>query len=230
MHPLLIIRAGNTHAKARAMFGDFDSFIIQGFSKKPDNYLVLNAQVQPKYPELKKLSGIIITGAHENVTDKAAWMMHLQGFIIKAHNVGTPLLGICFGHQIIGETLGGKVDYTDVGEYGIIEINTSNDSTIFNMEFPSNFYAYASHSQSIIKLPEKAKSHASSKDEPNHIVSFGGKTWGLQFHPEFNSKIMKIYLNKNKLNGNWYNANEKANAEEMGRYILDSFFKYCQIE
>ncbi len=227
MYPLLIIRAGNTHVQARAMFGDFDSFIIHGLSKKPDNYLVLNAQVQPKYPEVKKLRGVIITGSHENVTDKTAWMMHLQNFILKVHSAGTPLLGICFGHQIIGEALGGKVDFYGDGEFGIIGVETHGEELIFENNFQSKFFAYASHSQSIITLPKGAISLASSNNEPNHIVWFGNKTWGLQFHPEFNSKIMKIYLNKNKLNSDLYNANEKANAEEMGCFILDSFLDYC---
>ncbi len=227
MHPFLIIRAGNTLAKARDMFGEFETFFIKCFSEKPEDCIILSAQVQPSYPDLEKISGIIVTGASEYVTDKTAWMMHLQDLIVKAHNISTPLLGICFGHQIIGEALGGKVDYYANGEFGIIEVNKHSEEPVLGNKLPSKFYAYASHSQSIITLPHGAISLASSNNEPNHIVYFGNKTWGMQFHPEFTHKIMKVYLQASKQYGELGSMNEKTSAENTGRFILDSFLNYC---
>jgi len=200
-------------------------------SKNPVNCIILNAQVQPDYPDIATLRGIIISGAHENVTEQAPWMLHLKDWLKKVHDANLPVLGVCFGHQIMGAALGGKVDFNEQGgEYGMVEVSTLNGSKLFNALIPQKFNVYASHEQSIIKLPEGAVSLGGNKTEPNHMVHFGNKSWGVQFHPEFTRKIMKFYLEVDNTPGKLGSLSERKDIECFGRYLLDSFIKYTETE
>lgn len=231
MKQLLIIRAGSTYLKAQEMFGHYEQFFLDRMTKPPVNCISLNAQVQPEYPVFNSLRGIIISGAHENVTEQAPWMLHLKNWLKNAHEAHIPVLGVCFGHQIMGAALGGKVDFNELGgEYGLIEVIAVNGFKLFDLPIPRRFNAYASHEQSIVELPKNAQSLAGNKIEPNHIVHFGNKSWGVQFHPEFTRKIMKFYLEVDDTPGKLGSLAERKQIEGFGRNLLDAFIKYTETE
>jgi len=79
------------------------------------------------------------------------------------------------------------VDYHELGEEkGEVEIQLTNDGKKDPLlgVLPSHFSAYASHTQTVTKLPKNARVLAKNNFESFHAVSFGEKVWGLQFHPE----------------------------------------------
>lgn len=229
MKPLVIIRSGNTWPQVATNFGEFETQFLNRFSIKPENAIVIKAQENPTFPKSENISGVIISGAHENLTDNLSWMSIMEKWIKKIHLQNIPMMGVCFGHQIIGKALGGNVAFNPNGdEYGLLPIQMHTKTAVFNIELPDLFYAYATHSQSIVELPKGAKSLAKSELEPSHIVHFGNKTWGFQFHPEFTYKLTHNYIKDMKTAQSLGVIDQQNEAENIGQKILNSFLSYCK--
>ena len=143
--------------------------------------------------------GVIVTGSHAMVTDELPWSLKTELFIRELVKSNIPLLGICYGHQLIAKSLGGHVDFNPKGmELGTVSISTNanakNDEIFKN--FPQTFDVHAVHAQSVLKLPTNAVLLASNDFDKNHIFKIEPCTWGVQFHPEYNESIMKSYIHE----------------------------------
>jgi GMP synthase (glutamine-hydrolysing) len=134
------------------------------------------------------------------VTDREDWSEQLAQWIRQTHQQ-LPLLGICYGHQLIAHALGGKVDYRDQGmEIGTHQVQlapaAAGDELLGIM--PARFDAHLVHSQSVIELPTGATLLAANAVESHQSYRVGNSTWGVQFHPEFDATAMRFYLSELK--------------------------------
>ena len=138
----------------------------------------------------------IITGSAASVTEQLPWIQLLKHKIIYAHKNSIPILGICFGHQIISSALGGKVIKNPKGwELGSYKIEI-NDDGILNPLFKEvdfNDYFYFSHEDVVSKLPDSALELARN-NMGLQAFSIEDKIFGVQFHPEFSPEIMSRYV------------------------------------
>jgi GMP synthase-like glutamine amidotransferase len=66
-------------------------------------------------PDVDACDGYVITGSRHSVTDDHPWLDTLRRTVVDAPAAGTPLVGICFGHQVIADSLGGRVERAEVG-------------------------------------------------------------------------------------------------------------------
>jgi GMP synthase (glutamine-hydrolysing) len=108
-----------------------------------------------------------------------------------------PLLGICFGHQILARALDGRVGYNPNGtEVGTVDVTlrpkAKNDRLLGGLGNPIR--VHCCHSQSVFKLPKGAVCLGSSNRDPHQAFSVGGFAWGVQFHPEFDAEITSTYV------------------------------------
>ncbi len=196
MKHLYILKVGTTFATTRSRFGDFDTWIANGLRTSKINIKVVDVEANEPLPNLKKASGFIITGSHYMVTDNLGWSVALEKYIVKISKTAIPLLGICYGHQLIAKALGGKSDFNPKGkEIGAVTIHKtpsySHDPLFKN--FPSHFHAYETHYQCVTKLPPKAKIVAKN-NKSIQSIRFRHNIWGIQFHPEFDNDIMQEYI------------------------------------
>ncbi len=110
-----------------------------------------------------------------------------------------PLLGICYGHQLLARAMGGEVGYHPAGiETGTVDLTlapTCADDLLFS-SLPHHFLVQADHSQTVTSLPPGAVCLASTDQETNHAFRIGRNAWGLQFHPEFTAEIMSMYISE----------------------------------
>lgn len=204
---LYILKMGSTYQHIKKKYGDFEDWII----KKIDNNVIPLEIIdvrKDELPDIKFCKGVIVTGAHEMVTDNHPWSVRVEKWIPKLLENEIPYLGICYGHQLLAKAIGGYVDFNPEGEkFGTIMINLTNEAindSLFS-KMPEKFFAHVSHSQIVFDLPEEAEILA--YDKSNIIYSFriGKCAWGVQFHPEFDENIMREYSN------NELSINEKDN-------------------
>jgi GMP synthase (glutamine-hydrolysing) len=131
------------------------------------------------------------------VTDREAWSERCADWLRRAHAQQIPLLGICYGHQLLAHALGGRVDFHPQGrEIGTVRLHCqlqAQDDPLFR-GLPAQFLAQMSHLQSVLEAPPGSRALACSAHEAHAALHFGAHSWGLQFHPEFSVLHMRSYI------------------------------------
>ncbi|MBA5778762.1 gamma-glutamyl-gamma-aminobutyrate hydrolase family protein [Stappia sp. F7233] len=129
----------------------------------------------------------LITGSKFGVYDGFDWIEKLKEFVRKAHEARRPIVGICFGHQLIAEALGGKVEKSDKG-WGVGLHSWHLTGKADWMEGAGEDFALqVSHQDQVVKLPEGAKVLASSDFCPNALLAYDDWAVSFQGHPEFSA-------------------------------------------
>jgi len=171
--------------------------------KKANNLKIFN----------KNIKGIILSGGPLNVYNSYKFRFNRKVLFLNI-----PILGICFGHQIISKELGGRVKKSKFREFGLAEIKKVNNSSLiknfFNNKNTNN--VWMSHADHVSKLPKGFKVVASSKNSKFTIIENNKKKYyGVQFHPEVTHTNKGKILLKNflfsicKAKKNWLIKHQK---------------------
>ena len=197
MSKIHIIKAGTTFPEVAEKYGDFDLWTLNSMGISPDDTTVVDIQNNESLPVPEECRGVVITGSHAMVTDHFQWSDRLLEWIPKLIKEKVPYMGICYGHQLLAEAMGGRVGYHPGGkEIGTVDITLSRESDrdpLFKT-MSKQFPAHVTHSQCILELPPGAVHLAFNDFEPYHAFRLGSCAWGVQFHPEYNIDIMKGYI------------------------------------
>jgi len=144
----------------------------------------------------KKIQGIILSGGPSSVYDKNSPKVDISIF-----DLGVPILGICYGMQLINFLLGGKVKKALKHEYGFSKLEIMNKNEIFS-GLPNEINVWMSHGDKLQTIPDGFVNLArSSNSEISAFANFEKKIYGLQFHPEvkhteFGKDILRNFLTK----------------------------------
>ena len=139
------------------------------------------------YPDtIDDCDGYVITGSKKSVYDDEAWIAPLKEFTRELHEAQKKLVGLCFGHQLIAEALGGKTLGADVGWcVGIHESEVLEQSWFMQGDELESYTLIVSHRDQVMTLPTGARLLASGKECPNSMYSIGDHIFTMQGHPEF---------------------------------------------
>lgn len=142
----------------------------------------------------RKPTGIIFTGGPNSVYAENAPRIDKEIF-----ELSIPVLGICYGCQLMAFTLGGTVSTAEMREYGKTETNYDVQSKLFN-ELPEKGISWMSHTDYISKLPDGFKASAYSDSCPAAAIeNEDKKLYGIQFHPEVNHTENGVAMLRNFL-------------------------------
>jgi GMP synthase (glutamine-hydrolysing) len=197
MKQLYILKAGTTFSSVGKVLGDFDVWTKDALGDVGVGICVLDVEHGAPLPSPAECAGVVITGSHSMVTDELPWSVNLERWIILLLDAGTPLFGICYGHQLIARAAGGDVAFHPQGEEigtGPIHLLPDCAHDALFRSLPQTFPAHVAHAQSVLRLPPKATRLAFNTHEPHHGFRIGECAWGVQFHPEYSADIMKAYI------------------------------------
>ena len=201
----LIVQTGSTLPELRARRGDFPHWFQRGIGLPRARFSVVRADAGQPLPATTAHAGVIVTGSPAMVSERLDWSERTADWLRQAVQARVPLLGVCYGHQLLAHALGGSVDYhpvgREVGTVGIERLPAAADDALLGAA-PVHFMAHASHRQSVLALPAGAVALARSAHDPNHAVRYAPNAWGLQFHPEFSVEVMRGYLRRNTSGAN----------------------------
>ncbi len=167
---------------------DFGSQYTQVIARRVRECQVFSQIVRFDLParELKKLgaSGIILSGGPASVYGKNVPQIDRDIF-----KLGLPVLGICYGMQLMGFHLGGKVEHSERREYGAGTLHLNGQKDAHGGELfhglPATIEVWNSHGDKLTKLPRGFAAIAKTDNSPfAAIADFKRKFYGLQFHPE----------------------------------------------
>lgn len=134
-----------------------------------------------KYNEtILNLKGVILSGSPFSVRDAAAPNIDFTNFRNKI-----PLLGICYGAQLMAQTFGGSVQASATREYGRTNLSSVNQQNLLFAGIDEHSQVWMSHGDTIVDLPQNAERIAETNDVKNAAFCFKDElTFGIQFHPE----------------------------------------------
>lgn len=191
---LLIVQTEQLSISQPGLFvrvGDMDAMFRDALAGWPGTLRTCNVAAGEPLPNALSLGGTIagavITGASAMVDDPHPWIAVLSRWVRSAIAHGVPLLGVCFGHQLIARALGGHVVPNRTGaEYKTVQVALAEaargDALFAGM--PASFPAQAAHFQTVDRLPAGAAVLATGVSGI-HGARFAEACWGVQFHPEF---------------------------------------------
>ncbi|MDB9979046.1 glutamine-hydrolyzing GMP synthase [Candidatus Pelagibacter sp.] len=161
----------------------------------------------------ENIAGIILSGGPLNVYENDKFK-----FEKKILKLGVPILGICFGHQILSKLLGGKVKKSKYREFGLATINKVSNSILTKNFFNKNKTSdvWMSHADQVSKMPKSFKVIASTKNSKLTIIeNIKDNFYGVQFHPEVTHTNKGKILIRNfvflicKIKKNWSSKDQK---------------------
>ena len=180
--------------------------------------------------------GVVVSGSQTAVYDDEPWMETLGELVVDLHELGVPMLGICWGHQFLAQELGGCVD--DMGEYelGYQRIERYDDSPLF-ASMPGEFVAFETHSDEVLRLPPGAVELAGNETSCQAFSL--GPTFGVQFHPEYDLETVRQVVEGKREEGVPAERVEAVLAEatperhaetEAAKRVFDNFLAVVESE
>ena len=139
--------------------------------------------------------GLILSGGPASVYDSDAPKLSYDVL----EEFRCPILGICYGFQIIAAHLGAEVRPSDNREYGYARLEVTEKGSLLFKDLPSEMDVWMSHGDHVIKVPENFRVTARTAGALNAMESLSGRIYGVQFHPEvahtpFGKQILQNFL------------------------------------
>ena len=216
---------------------DFGSQFTQLIARRVRELGIFSEIVSHKKIKSKKINhtikGIILSGGPLNV-----YQINKYSFDKKIIQKGVPVLGICFGHQIISKLNGGKVKQSKHREFGLANITKKNNSLLIKNLFKKkkSIKVWMSHADQVSKLPKNFKVIASSQNSKFAVVENKFKNYyGVQFHPEVTHTENGKKLISNfiflicKMRKNWSSKDQKIKLIKDARQMIGNNKVICAL-
>ncbi|KAA8545670.1 hypothetical protein F0562_020879 [Nyssa sinensis] len=156
-----------------------------------DVYRVSNCEF-PDDDEIGNYDGFVITGSCSDAHGNDVWICKLLNLLRKLDSMKKKVLGICFGHQILGRALGGKVGRAISGwDIGVTTVHLSSSSKLFaSLKMPNLLSVIECHRDEVWELPPRVEVMAWSEKTGIEMFRHGDHMMGIQGHPEYTKDIL----------------------------------------
>lgn len=192
---ILFITCGHVSEKIQSRFGNFDNQFSLITKIKHNAYTICDKWSDASQIELKSFDGIIVSGSSSMLDENRPWMLAAIELIQKALKQEVPLLGVCFGHQLLGKACGAAVGPNPNGRrLGTRTVNIKDTGNPLLKGLPQKLDVFVSHRDVILENNANFKVLGTAAHDQFQIIHAGKNAWGVQFHPEWHTSIMECYL------------------------------------
>ena len=175
------------------------------------------------FGNLDEADAWIITGSKYSVYDKCDWIEDLKIFVSKLISNNKPILGICFGHQLIAKCLGSEVKKNtkgwELGSYNIILSEAGKKHKLLD-GLTDGDVVYESH-QDVVCNMTKEMTELAVTGKANQSFSYNGNTFGVQFHPEFSYDVTRKLMDLRIQNGIKVDSNILSESENSHKVLTN---------
>ncbi len=177
-----ILQTGHAPDEVLDTIGDYDAMfhrLLGGHGFEFETFNVVDMEF-PDGPDV--CDGWLITGSRHGAYEDLPFIPPLEDMIRAVHGADRPMVGVCFGHQIIAQAMGGKVVKFDGGwRVGRTEYDLHGQPVALN----------AWHQDQVVEVPDGAEVIASNEFCENAALVYGDRIWTIQPHPEFGAEMVE---------------------------------------
>ena len=156
----------------------------RNFRRELDGDLSVYSAVDRELPTSYEFDAVVVTGSRASVYEEKPWIADARDWVAGALDRGLPALGICWGHQLLADVLGGTVEPMGEYELGYRTVRHTGDDVFEGI--PETFTVFTTHSDAVTELPPGADRIAENE---YGIQGFRhGNVYGLQSHPEYDPR------------------------------------------
>lgn len=176
--------------------GDFEDWIAAGLGADTQ-VVTIDIVAGEALPDARALAGVVVTGSSAMVTEREEWSEGCGRWLAEAARQSLAVLGICYGHQLLADALGGTVgdepNGREIGTANVTLTAAATEDRLFET-LPRRCDVQETHSQSVLALPPGATLLATGVHTRIQAFRWGATVWGVQFHPEFGPEITAHYI------------------------------------
>ena len=198
MKNVLLLKAGDAATSVQLSVGDYERWFLQTIGLSGQRFDILPVHKGAPLPkDAKGYDAVMMTGSPLSVTQREPWMERAGAFMVEAGEQGIPVLGVCFGQQLLAEQYGGKVTRNPQGrETGTVEVTLSPEGRADPLfaGLPERFAVQATHEDIVSRLPEGATVLAGNANTAYQALAFRPNVRGVQFHPEMPTDAMRAVI------------------------------------
>jgi GMP synthase-like glutamine amidotransferase len=230
---ITILKTGDVPESLRERFSPYPEMFSRMFAEAGGDFThdVVAVNEGEPLPAPETLEGVVITGSSAGVYEDHPWLDPLRAFIRRAYETKTPMLGICFGHQVMADALGGDVRKSEKG-WGLgRHLYDVRQRPGFMAAAPEAMAVACSHQDQVIVPPAEAEVILASDFTPNAGLAYrNGAALSFQPHPEFNDDyaLALTELRRGKapdtvIETALSSFGRRSQSGEMARYIAGFF-------
>jgi GMP synthase (glutamine-hydrolysing) len=198
MKNVLLLKAGEAAASVRLSVGDYDRWFLQTLGLSGYRFDIVPAYQAVKLPEdVSRYDAVMMTGSSASVTRLEPWMERAAAFMVNAAEKDIPVLGVCFGHQLLAHAYGGRVVRNPLGrEVGTVEVEltAAGQADPLFRGMPRRIAVQATHEDLVPEPPEGTVVLAGNTNTAIQALAFRPSVRGVQFHPEIQPDAMRVLI------------------------------------
>ena len=225
-----ILNTDTVKPEFAAKHGEYPDMFAELFHLvDPDISLMTYEVVHGEYPsDIDEVDGYVITGSKLSVYDDIPWINDLKNFVRQLHSEEKKIIGICFGHQLVAEALGGKTGQAETGWCVGVHKNKFTDAAEDYGLTRSEFKIPSNHKDQVLELPPGGKLLARTETCPISAMGLGDHILTFQGHPEFSEGYARALLDmRRKIFGEMHyreainSFKNETNNSQVASWILD---------
>ena len=224
-----ILKTDTVLPELAAQFGQYPEMFARLLDLDPTLELVSFDVINGEYPaDIDDVDAYLMTGSKTSVYGEEDWIKPLISFVRELDAAKKKLVGICFGHQLIAQALGGKTTKSDQGWCVGIHTATLNDKAQRFGAKGESFKLLSSHQDQVERLADGAEILASTANCPAAMTSLGNHILTFQGHPEFDKEYARLLLDMRReiLGESIYTAaisslQQETDHDLAARWIID---------
>ncbi len=199
-----VLKAGTASRATRERLGDFDALFTELLALPGQQWDVHDVEHGAFPADISAYNGLVITGSVASAYDDEPWVRQLLDATRAAHAAGVPILGICFGLQIVALALGGAVGPNPEGwDLGVVDVQWGEAAAqqAALAAAPEPLRILQTHQDIATELPPGAVLLGSSRRTRHEIFTLGEHVLCLQGHPEMDAEMVRELLEKRSARG-----------------------------